>query len=429
MKQYILNIGDDQKYSKIRRAKNRVYNMFLFFCLIAVSLTLLTNVISWSWTPFDNLVYIGGFSILTVCFLLNYLRLHVWSVMTMSFASMSILCAMTLMSGDLFLSCIINLFLQSFIFAMIDSKKLIVLVLAIQLLVVLITIAIINSSLLDFGYLGYEPVQRSVLYSIVFILLAVTFGYLKSQIIAFTSENRKLIQQLKGKNEQLRQAYDDMERFSYVVSHDLKAPLRSINSFAQLITMNIKKENYEKVNESSKYIGQSAKKLSAMIDEILTYSKLNQNKSALKDHIALAPLVSEIKDELTQDERPFAIEYTDPLGKIYGNRMNIKMLLQNLIDNGIKYNKNSCPVIKIDAYQKEDAFVLEVKDNGIGIAPEDHSDAFALFKRLPTDKRYEGSGVGLANCKRIVENHLGGTISIQKNISEGTTFKIVMPAS
>ena len=252
------------------------------------------------------------------------------------------------------------------------------------------------------------------------------YYYLKSHIRSIGAKNFDLIDKLKKKNEELSLAYEDMERFSYAVSHDLKAPLRSINSFAQLISINIKKENYIKVDESSKFITTNATKLSTMIDDILNYSKLNQNKSELIGAIDLNLLIEEIQSELTHYNRPFNLIY-GTLGMITGNVTKVKMLFQNLIDNSIKYNESKLPEIKISSYQNKYEFKIEVTDNGIGLSKEDEADAFALFKRIDTSSEYEGSGVGLANCKRIVEIHLGGTISIADRESDGTTFIITIP--
>ena len=426
LKNMILNIGDRPEFDGIDRTKNRLYNAFLSFSIIAISLTLLTNLISWSWTPFDNLVYISGYSIIAACFYLNARRQQQWSMLTLMFSSMIILFLMTTMSGDIFLTCMINLLLQSFVFAFINSKKLIAIILTLQLLIIISTIAVVNSSYYEFGDQGYSPIFRSILYSIGFILLAVTLGYLKSHIRSIGAKNFDLIDKLKKKNEELSLAYEDMERFSYAVSHDLKAPLRSINSFAQLISINIKKENYIKVDESSKFITTNATKLSTMIDDILNYSKLNQNKSELIGAIDLNLLIEEIQSELTHYDRPFNLIY-GTLGMITGNVTKVKMLFQNLIDNSIKYNESKLPEVKISSYQNNYELKIEVTDNGIGLSKEDEADAFALFKRIDTSSEYEGSGVGLANCKRIVEIHLGGTISIADRESDGTTFIITIP--
>ena len=410
----------------MQRTKIKVYNATLVFLMIGLATTLVTNIIEKSWLPFDNVIYIGGFSMLSVCFMLNYFNKHLISFVVLMIGANVILLIITLMSGDMFLSAIINLLLLSLSFTFLDLKKMIWFLTGFQLIIFLVSIFVINSTFISFEILQYNPIVRAVLFSICFVLFTVSLAYSRSQLEKVTSENDLLIEALQEKNVELKNAYDEMETFSYIVSHDLKAPLRSINSFTQLISKNIDRKNYTKLTEYSSFVTTASTKMSEMINDILNYSKLTNTNKKDNIQINLTSLVQEIETDLQQHNNSANIKYSN-LCYLHGNRSKIKMLFQNLIENGLKYNRNQNPIVELSCHKTNGQTVYDFIDNGIGIAENNHKEVFTLFKRLHSDKEFEGTGVGLANCKRIVENHLNGTISILDNPLGGTIFRISIP--
>jgi light-regulated signal transduction histidine kinase (bacteriophytochrome) len=114
-------------------------------------------------------------------------------------------------------------------------------------------------------------------------------------------------------------------------------------------------------------------------------------------------------------------------GQLFSSRTNLTILFQNLIENGIKYNKSGIKRIELDFHEQETQNVITVKDNGIGIPDEYQNQIFKLFSRLHSDGEFEGTGIGLSTCKKIVEEHLNGELTLSSNPNEGTTFRIDIP--
>jgi len=237
---------------------------------------------------------------------------------------------------------------------------------------------------------------------------------------------RELTQQVVAANRALERTNAELKEFAYVASHDLQTPLRGISGFAQFL-----KEDYggkldKQADEYLNRITDGAQRMQRLIKDLLAYSQVDLASSAFAS-IDLNTLLDDVVGYLRAAiETNNAQVNTGPLPTIQGNATQLFQLFQNLIANALKYGNNDQTVIQISAEAREDEWVFRVQDNGIGIAPEHHDRIFQIFRRLHTQKEYEGTGVGLALCRRIVERH-GGRIWVESEAGNGSCFQFTLP--
>ena len=251
-------------------------------------------------------------------------------------------------------------------------------------------------------------------------------------ILVFFGASRLRLQQrsnrlLEQKNADLTNSNAALERFAYVASHDLKEPLRTIGSFTTLL----KRRFYETLNTEGReyidFVSKAVDQMYQLLDDLLEYSLLIHKKDISKQVVNLNEVVADITDNLKHsiDEKNVQLS-VDQLPQIQSNTTHMHQLFQNLLANAIKFNDKADPKVQLQYRRKGDEHVFEVKDNGIGISKEYHSKIFNAFQRLSKDE-YPGTGVGLAICEKIVEQHQG-RIWLESKEGEGTTFYFSFPA-
>jgi PAS domain S-box-containing protein len=229
------------------------------------------------------------------------------------------------------------------------------------------------------------------------------------------AEREKLIDELEAKNEEL-------ERFAYTVSHDLKSPLVTINGFLGYLERDAASGNMERLKKDTYRIQDAVKKMQRLLNELLELSRIGRMMNAFESFSA-EELVNEALDILHGrfEERKVTVQIQPNLPAMYGDRQRLLEVLQNLLDNAAKYMGNQTdPHIEIGYLGDEKGKqIFYVRDNGIGIAPEYHELVFGLFNKL--DSKSEGTGVGLALVKRIIEVH-GGRIWLESEVGKSSTF-------
>jgi PAS domain S-box-containing protein len=236
------------------------------------------------------------------------------------------------------------------------------------------------------------------------------------------AERERLIQELETKN-------NELEQFSYTVSHDLKAPLITVGGFLGYLNEDVEAGETEKIKRDVEQINQAIKKMNRLLDEILELSRIgrmmNPPKKVLFEELAREAL-DNVKGRLKEDG--IAVRLEPNLPTVFGDRQRLVEVLQNLIDNAAKFmGDHSDPVIEIGQQGEENGMpTFFVKDNGIGIDPEHHDLIFGLFQRL--DPKTDGTGIGLAIVKRIVDYH-GGRIWVESAPGKGSTFYFTLPSS
>jgi signal transduction histidine kinase len=235
-------------------------------------------------------------------------------------------------------------------------------------------------------------------------------------------EKENLIQKLEAQNAEL-------ERFTYTVSHDLKTPLVTINGFLGYLIEDATTGNMDRLQYDIQRIAGAVDRMKNLLNDLLELSRIGRLANPA-ENISLEILLREVMEQVegSLNEKNVQVQIAQDLPSVYGDRLRLLEVFQNLIENAAKYmGDQTDPRIKI-GQQGEDAErgqpILYVKDNGIGIAPEFHDRIFGLFNKL--DAQSDGTGIGLALVKRIIEVH-GGRIWVESEAGKGATFYFTLP--
>lgn len=261
-----------------------------------------------------------------------------------------------------------------------------------------------------------------------YFMIAITTLVVFLLSTVFINENREfknrtdeLLVELRAKNEDLEAANNELEKFAFIASHDLKTPLRNINSFLYLIDRKIKQGNISEVPEYLEYASLNAKRMHDLVQDILEFSRLNTTEVSLQNqdlNIIVKRAIDNLQDLITT--RGAVIHYNQ-LPKLLCNESQLVLLFQNLIENGIKYNESNKPEIDIRYSDKLLEHEVCISDNGIGIEKDYLEKVFEMFYRLHNQEQYSGTGIGLATCKKIATYH-GGQLNVKRSSKLGTVF-------
>ncbi len=235
------------------------------------------------------------------------------------------------------------------------------------------------------------------------------------------------ITEAKNSEKHLLRSIDQLAEFAYVASHDIKSPLRTINSFAKLLNKKFRSEIPEVAHSYVDFIVSASSRANNLVDDILKYS-VSMNVEMDLEPIDLESVVAEVKENIKPSiiENNAVVQFDD-LPVVSGSKVRLYQLFQNLICNAIKFRREGMnPVIKIANKKLASGFEISVTDNGIGIEAEHLENVFGLFTKLNSPKKYNGSGIGLATCKKIVKE-MGGNIYIESVYGEGTSVLVFLP--
>jgi hypothetical protein len=226
----------------------------------------------------------------------------------------------------------------------------------------------------------------------------------------------------------LKQSNEDLEQFASIISHDLKAPVKNVSAFMGLLQDGYAHMLPATANQLITHSKISTDRMAHQIDDLLSYSKVDKNLPEATQ-VDLNEIVHIIKIELSEKMREknalVTVIGTLPILNHSHNSM-VHHVLQNLISNGIKFNTREHPMITIQSETLDSAYKITVKDNGIGIEERYRNKLFHMFKRLHSDTEFEGTGIGLAVCKKII-NFYGGEVGFESEIDRGTTFYFTIP--
>jgi len=221
--------------------------------------------------------------------------------------------------------------------------------------------------------------------------------------------------------EDLKQKNIELEQFAYVASHDLQEPLRTVSGFVELLKRHYKDQADENVTKYINYITDASDRMRRLVKDLLDYSRLGRER--ILEPIDCNKVVQEVLSDLTMAiQESQAVIHVAPLPVISGYATEMKQLFQNLLSNSLKFRKpGEPPVISITAMPKDDHWQFTVADNGIGIDEKYWDRIFIIFQRLHTKNEYDGTGIGLAHCKKITELH-NGKIWLDSTPGEGSKF-------
>ncbi len=245
-------------------------------------------------------------------------------------------------------------------------------------------------------------------------------------------EGKKEQELLKKKNAEIEQYTHKLEmsnyelnQFAHVASHDMKEPLRMISNYSQLLEKSLNGSLNVDQKDYIYYINDGAKRMMGVIQSLLQLSKINSAQN--KEEVDMNEVLEEVKQALNLEihEKNAHIKSVF-LPKLFADRIHIMQLMQNLVSNGMKYNKTGSPVIDITYDQCDRFHYIEIADNGIGIPVEYREKVFIIFQRLHDRHEFDGTGIGLAICKKIIDS-LGGKIWIEDSPLGGSKFCFKIP--
>jgi PAS domain S-box-containing protein len=241
-----------------------------------------------------------------------------------------------------------------------------------------------------------------------------------------TTERRQAAKLLAEKVAELRHTNDELQQFAHIASHDLQEPLRMVASYTQLLANRYKGRLDADADEFIAYAVDGTKRMKELIEDLLTYSRTGKSAvppGELSSEEALGVALHNLRASI--QESGAAIVH-DPLPRITAVYSQLVQIFQNLIGNAIKYRGGRVPAIHISAVATDNEWIFSVADNGIGINPKYFERIFVIFQRLHGREEYEGTGIGLAICKRILQQQ-GGRIWVESEPGCGSTFHFALP--
>ena len=285
-------------------------------------------------------------------------------------------------------------------------------------------------------YLMFHITRAIALFVVVYI-----FYYQNQKLIGRLEEKQKILEEKNIVHQQLNEelvatqkrleySNKELEQYAHTTSHDLKQPIRTVNSFATLLRRNLEKRGVldERSNEFLSFITKGTNNMLNLVTDLLAYAKLVASKEAPMKTMQLNDVVDKVLAGLKNqiDTNDVSIE-CDDLPNVDVVPTKIDQVFQNIISNAIKFKKKDEPLnIKILSENKNGHWELTIEDNGIGIDRSNQERIFAPFEKLHSQQEYEGSGIGLATCKKIIEMHKG-KIWVESEKDKGTKFFFTLP--
>jgi len=254
-----------------------------------------------------------------------------------------------------------------------------------------------------------------------------SWGFMFSFVVfVFVSMVQGFQNGLKKSNKKLKTSNQELERFAYIASHDLKSPLKNISSFTRLFNKKYDDQLDAKGKEFLQIIASNAEQMHHLIEDILEYSQTN-SREVKKEKVDLNNILNQLSIQLLNEEQycQSQIDFCN-LPILESDYTLIKQVFQNLVENGLKYNDSEQKKIEIIFQESKNNIQFLIRDNGIGMEEKYYDQIFEMFKRLHTGNEYNGTGIGLAICKKMVLQ-LGGEIRLTSKVNEGSTFYLIFP--
>jgi PAS domain S-box-containing protein len=240
------------------------------------------------------------------------------------------------------------------------------------------------------------------------------------------SERKRFENILLRQSEELRRSNAELEQFAYAASHDLQEPLRMVASYMQLFAERYQGRLDEKADKYIGYAVDGARRMQTLINDLLSLSRVNSRGGEFKPTDCKTVVGRVLHDLDARIRDTSALVEAGDLPTVIADDQQLGQLFQNLLCNALKFHGDDKPHVRITAEQQSDHWLFTVQDNGIGIAPQHAEQIFVLFQRLHSRHKYEGTGIGLAICKKIVERH-GGRIWVESEVGKGASFKFTLP--
>ena len=282
------------------------------------------------------------------------------------------------------------------------------------------------------GYVGFDAVRREREWRPQLTTLLKLFGEMVSNLLARKRAEETLQVQnenLARSNSELARSNQELQQFAYIASHDLQEPLRSIGGFSGLLARRYKNKLDDQANEYLDFLSSAATRMQRMIVDLLDYSRLGHEPKPFQPLNLREPVDTALKLLQTAIQELGAEFVIRELPRVQGDAQQLTQLFQNLIGNALKFHGETPPRIQISGQRQGAEWIVQIRDNGIGIDPDKAADVFQIFRRLHSQEQYPGTGIGLAVCKRIVERHRGRIWVRPNEDGPGTSFFFALPAA
>ncbi len=238
------------------------------------------------------------------------------------------------------------------------------------------------------------------------------------------SEHLQAKENLQRKNQELERSNQELDQFAYVVSHDLKAPLRAISNLAEWIEEDLEDKLEEDTQNNMKLLHARVKRMEALINGVLEYSRIGRSEQNVRE-VDVQKLLSEVIDSMPVP-KDFKINISSTMPVVTACKVRMGQVFSNLVSNAIKYRRDQDGQVDINVSDEGDYYRFSVADNGPGIAPEYHDKVFIIFQTLNAKDKKESTGVGLTLVKKIIEDQ-GGQISVKSEEGQGAIFFFTWP--
>jgi two-component system, NtrC family, sensor kinase len=260
--------------------------------------------------------------------------------------------------------------------------------------------------------------------------LAISFNQMTDKLVEAKANVEKKNEEIEEQKRLLEESNKELDSFVYTASHDLRAPLRGIDGLVKFIEEDYADKFDSQGKEYLKKIRTGATRMKQLIDDLLKLSRISRIKNPYED-VDMNELVSSVISNIEFDIKQYKIELkiADNLPVVRCDKIKMQEVFFNLISNAVKFsskNKDTGPIVEVGYSDKNEAHEFYVKDNGIGIDKKHHNEIFGIFKRLHSQKEYEGTGAGLSIVKRIIDDHKG-EIWIDSDLGKGATFYFTIP--
>jgi light-regulated signal transduction histidine kinase (bacteriophytochrome) len=258
-------------------------------------------------------------------------------------------------------------------------------------------------------------------------LIRTRSGPLVLSVIVDISERVKAREALEEQTRELQRSNDDLEQFAYVASHDLREPLRMVASYAELLAERYRGRLDQSADKYIDYTLEGARRMQQLITDLLAFSRIGTQSRPMQPTDVTVILERVIRNVHALIEDSGATIVAGDLPTVVADESQLTQVFQNLIGNAVKFRcEERPPRVEVAAERRNGLWAFRVADNGIGIAPHHAERVFQMFQRLHERGRYDGSGIGLAIAKKIIERH-GGRLWLESAVGEGSTFYFTIP--